>query len=87
MYTFCKLRPVSAKFITLNDEPTFILPMLIMALAIKMDTRKTKSRARTLKVKKVQGPVFFQIGGRMTNVFGQGGKDILKCIVNNSRHV
>ena len=52
-----------------------------MALVIKMDTGQTKSHERSIKIQSVYGPIFFQNGGRMTNVFGEGGKDIIKALI------
>ena len=44
-----------------------------------MDKNQTR-QVRSLKLDEVQGPVFFQRGGEMTNVFGGEGKDAIKAV-------
>ena len=42
-----------------------------------MDTRKAETLKRAVQVYDVQGPMFFQNGGTMKNIFVQEAKGIL----------
>ena len=60
-----------------TNQTLFLIPMQTMTLGIQMDTRKVEKLERAVQVYKVQGPMFFQSGGTMKNIFGQEAKGTL----------